>query len=121
MRNGQLSPIFRITRTSELHGHPVVVMLHDHTFLGSGKRDGRLVRYSLRRAWEPYAGIGANTSQSTPSMTWAQGADICRAGQLAPMRRGRNDPVAPPLVSVAVRDLDLDRLGFRNLRERDVK
>src|SRR5438128_1803238 len=30
-------------------------------------------------------------------------------------------PLAPPLVSVAVRDLDLDRLGFRNLRECDVK
>ncbi len=66
MRNGQVSPVSRITRTSELHGHPVVLMLHDHAFLGSGKRDGRLMRYSLRRAWEPCAGIGANAVNLRP-------------------------------------------------------
>src|SRR5882724_10151826 len=36
-------------------------------------------------------------------------------------RRGRNDPVAPPFVLATVRDVDLDRLGFRSLRERYVK
>ena len=40
MRNGQVSPVSRITRASELHGHPVVLMLHDHAFLGSGKETG---------------------------------------------------------------------------------
>jgi len=66
MRNGQVSPGSRITRTSELHRHPVVLMLHAHAFLGSGKRDGRLMRYSLRRAWEPCAGIGANAVNLRP-------------------------------------------------------
>ena len=40
MRNGQVSPVSRITRASELHGHPVLLMLHDHAFLGSGKETG---------------------------------------------------------------------------------
>src|SRR2546425_1337658 len=113
-----------IARTSELHGHPVV---HDHTFLGSGKETGA---WCATRFDERGSRTRASERTRAEYPLYDPGTRCPRlpADRLAPMRRaigagegGRNDPVAPPSVSVAVRDLDLDRLGFRNLRERDVK
>ena len=40
MRHGQVASVPRITRTSELHGRPLALMLHGHTFLGSGEETG---------------------------------------------------------------------------------
>ncbi len=53
-------------RVRKTHGRPVVLTLHGHTFLGSGKGNRRLVRYSLGAAWEPYAGIPANEVRLRP-------------------------------------------------------